>query len=364
MQNALANPYFKINSVAVIGNYLPRQCGIATFTTDLVQALSSETTDRTCWAVAMNDKPEGYAYPGEVKFEINEKQLDEYRLAAEFLNINQADVVCLQHEYGIFGGPAGSHILKLLAELRIPVVTTLHTVLTEPSENYRKVMLRLAELSDRLVVMSHKARDILQGIYGIEGAKIAYIPHGIPDMPFVDPSYYKDQFGVLGKKVLLTFGLLSENKGIEYALEALPKVVERFPEAVYIVLGATHPHVLQTEGESYRLQLQQLVRNLNLEQQVIFQNRFVTLEELCEYLAAADVYITPYIGEAQITSGTLAYAMGTGKPVVSTPYWYAQEMLEDGRGHVVPFKDPESLSEVLIRLLGDDTERHLLRKRA
>jgi glycosyltransferase involved in cell wall biosynthesis len=364
MQNALTNPYPRITSVAVIGNYLPRQCGIATFTADLVQALSSETSDRACWAIAMNDRPEGYAYPEEVRFEINEKQLDEYRLAAEFLNIHQADVVCLQHEYGIFGGPGGSHILKLLSELRIPVVTTLHTVLTEPSEEYRKVMLRLAELSDRLVVMSHKAEDILKGVYGVDGARIAFIPHGIPDMPFVDASYYKDQFGVLGKKVLLTFGLLSQAKGIEYALEALPKVVERFPETVYIVLGATHPHVLEAEGETYRLRLQQLVRNLKLDQQVIFQNRFVMLEELCEYLAAADVYITPYIGEAQITSGTLAYAMGTGKPVVSTPYWYAEEMLADGRGYLVPFKDPEAVSKVLIRLLEDDTERHLVRKRA
>jgi glycosyltransferase involved in cell wall biosynthesis len=278
MQNSSTNPYAKISTVAVIGNYLPRQCGIATFTTDLVQALSAEIADRTCWAIAMNDRPKGYAYPDEVRFEVNEKQLDEYRLAAEFLNINKADVVSLQHEYGTFGGPAGSHILKLLAELRMPVVTTLHTVLTEPSEEYRKVMLRLAELSDRLVVMSHKAGDILQRVYGLDAGKIAFIPHGIPDMPFVDPSYYKDQFGVLGKKVLLTFGLLSQNKGIEYALEALPKVVERFPEAVYIVLGATHPHVLETEGETYRLRLQQLMRNLRLEQQVIFQNRFVTTQ--------------------------------------------------------------------------------------
>ncbi|MCK9506272.1 MAG: glycosyltransferase family 4 protein [Porticoccaceae bacterium] len=270
----------------------------------------------------------------------------------------------MQHEYGIFGGPAGSHILKLLAELRTPVVTTLHTVLTEPNEEYRKVMLRLAELSDYLVVMSHKAINILQSVYAIDPSKIRHIPHGIPDIPFVDPCYYKEQFGVLDKRVLLTFGLLSENKGIEYALQALPKVVEKFPDITYIVLGATHPHVLRTEGENYRLRLQQLVRKLKLEQHVIFQNRFVTLNELCDYLAATDIYITPYISEAQITSGTLAYAMGTGKPIVSTPYWYAEEMLADDRGVLVPFRDPDQLADALLRLLENDVERHSMRKKA
>lgn len=364
MPSIVTNPYAEISTVAVIGNYSPRQCGIATFTTDLVQALSEGLVDRACWAVAMNDRPEGYTYPDKVRFEINQKQLSEYRLAAEFININQADVVCLQHEYGIFGGPAGGHILKLLAELRMPVVATLHTVLTEPGNDCLTVMKRLAELSDRLVVMSHKAVDILKTVYKIDPGKISFIPHGIPDMPFVDPNYYKDQFGVMGKKVLLTFGLLSKNKGIEYALQALPKVVKRYPDIAYIVLGATHPHVLNAEGESYRLSLQQLVRKLKLEKHVIFRNRFVTLEELCEYLAAADVYITPYIGEAQITSGTLAYAMGTGKPVISTPYWYAEEMLAEGRGRLVPFKDSEVMGDALIDILGNDTKRHTMRSRA
>jgi glycosyltransferase involved in cell wall biosynthesis len=364
MPSLVINPYSEINSVAVIGNYVPRQCGIATFTTDLVQALSAESAERSCWAIAMNDRPEGYAYPNKVRFEINQKHLSEYRLAAEYLNINKADVVCLQHEYGIFGGPAGSHILKLLAALRMPVVTTLHTVLTEPADEYRTAMKRLAELSDRLVVISSTATETLQTVYGINPAKISYIPHGIPDMPFVDPNYYKDQFGVMGKKVLLTFGLLSQNKGIEYAIKALPKVVERFPDTTYIILGATHPHVVKADGESYRLGLQQLVRKLNLEQHVIFINRFVTLEELCEYLAATDVYITPYVSEAQVSSGTLAYAMGTGNPIVSTPYHYAKEMLADGRGTLVPFKDPAAMSDALIDILGDDQKRHTMRKRA
>ncbi|MBN1379475.1 MAG: glycosyltransferase family 4 protein [Gammaproteobacteria bacterium] len=364
MPSLVINPYSEINSVAVIGNYVPRQCGIATFTADLVQALSAESTERACWTIAMNDQPEGYAYPNKVRFEINQKQLSEYRLAAEFLNINKADVVCLQHEYGIFGGPAGSHILKLLAALRMPVVTTLHTVLTKPADEYRTATKRLAELSDRLVVMSSTATETLHKVYGIDPAKISYIPHGIPDMPFVDPNYYKDQFDVTGKKLLLTFGLLSENKGIEYAIQALPKVIKKFPDIVYIILGATHPHVLKADGESYRLGLQQLVRKLNLEQHVIFKNRFVTLEELCEYLAATDVYITPYVGEAQVTSGTLAYAMGTGNPVVSTPYRYAVEMLAEGRGRLVPFKDPDAMADALIDILENDNERNAMRKLA
>lgn len=245
MPSLVAKPYADIDSVAVIGNYVPRQCGIATFTADLVQSLSAESTDETCWAVAMNGRPEGYLYPDKVRFEINQKKLHEYRLAAEFLKINKADVVCLQHEFGIFGGPAGSHILKLLAALRMPVVTTLHTVLTEPGEEYRKATMRLAELSDRLVVMSREAIDTLQRVYGVDPRKISFVPQGIPDMPFADPNYYKDQFDVAGRKVLLTFGLLSENKGIEYALRSLPKVIERFPDVVYIVLGVTHPNVVK-----------------------------------------------------------------------------------------------------------------------
>ncbi|SMF48476.1 Glycosyltransferase involved in cell wall bisynthesis [Alteromonadaceae bacterium Bs31] len=353
-----------IKSIVLIGNYLPRRCGIATFTADLEQALSGHSTDYECWAVAMNDRPEGYAYPDKIRFEINQKLLRDYSLAAEFLNINNVDVVCVQHEYGIFGGPAGSHILKLLADLRKPIVTTLHTVLAEPEDEYRAVMMRLAGLSDRLIVMSQKAIDLLQTVYGIDPRKICYIPHGIPDMPFVDPSYYKEKFGVLGKKMLLTFGLLSQNKGIEYALQALPRVIEQFPDIAYIVLGATHPQVLKNEGEAYRLGLQQQVQKLHLEKHVFFQNRFVSLKELTEYLSAADIYITPYDDPAQITSGTLAYAMGTGKPVVSTPYWYAEEMLAEGRGKLVPFKDADAMGDALIDLLANDEKRHSIRKNA
>jgi len=356
--------YEGISSVAVIGNYLPRQCGIATFTTDLVETLSAEAPDIDCWAVAMNDKPDGYAYPEKVRFLINQNKLTDYSMASEFLNINQIDIVCVQHEYGIFGGSAGSHLLKLLGNLRMPVVTTLHTVLKDPAPEYREAMLRLSDLSDKLIVMSWKAFDFLKDIYAVPEEKIAFIHHGIPDTPFIDPNFYKDKFGVEGKKVLLTFGLLSPNKGIENVLQALPSIIKRHPDITYIILGATHPHILRTHGEEYRISLQQLVRKLNISDHVIFQNRFVDLKELCEFLGAADIYVTPYLEEAQITSGTLVYAMGAGKAIISTPYWYATEMLAEGRGRIVPFKNPEAIAEQMNDLLDNEVIRNKIRKKA
>jgi glycosyltransferase involved in cell wall biosynthesis len=356
--------YTGIDSVAVIGNYLPRQCGIATFTTDLVEGISAEAPDINCWAAVVNDKPEGYAYPDKVRFEINQNKLSDYRTAAQFLNISQMDIVCVQHEYGIFGGPAGSHLLKLLGDLRMPVVTTLHTVLKDPAPEYRAVMGKLSDLSDKLVVMSHKASDFLKDIYKVPEEKIVFIHHGIPDTPFIDSSFYKDKFGVEGKKVLLTFGLLSPNKGIENVLQALPAIISKHPDVTYIILGATHPHILKTHGDAYRIMLQQLVRRLDIGGQVIFQNRFVELKELCEFLGIADIYVTPYLEEAQITSGTLAYAMGTGKAIVSTPYWYATEMLAEGRGCIVPFNNPGAIAERIIDLLDNDVARHAMRKKA
>jgi glycosyltransferase involved in cell wall biosynthesis len=358
------NYYEGIHSVAVIGNYLPRLCGIATFTTDLVEGLSAEAPDINCWAAAMNDKPEGYPYPDKVRFEINQNKLSDYRTASQFLNISQTEIVCVQHEYGIFGGPAGSHLLKLLGDLRMPVVTTLHTVLKDPPPEYRAVMGKLSDLSDKLVVMSHKAVDFLKDIYTVPEDKIAFIHHGIPDTPFMDSSFNKDKFGVEGKKVLLTFGLLSPNKGIENVLQALPAIINKHPDVAYIILGATHPHILKSHGDAYRIMLQQLVRKLDIGEQVIFQNRFVELKELCEFLGIADIYVTPYLEEAQITSGTLAYAMGTGKAIISTPYWYATEMLADGRGSIVPFNTPGAIAERIINLLDNDVARHAMRKKA
>ncbi len=350
--------------IAFIGNYLPRQCGIATFTTDLCEAIAAEYSGTTCIALPVNDTEAGYAYPPRVRFEITEKDIDSYRRAADFLNINNVDLVSLQFEYGIFGGRAGSHVLALLRELRMPIVTTLHTILRDPNCDQRRVLEEVASLSDRVVVMSDCGAEFLQEIYRVPAEKIDVIPHGIPDVPFVDPSFHKDLFGVEGKLVLLSFGLLSANKGIENVIAALPAVVERYPNVVYLILGATHPHVIQHEGETYRLSLQWLTQEKGVEGNVIFYNRFVSLEELIEFIGAADIYITPYLNAQQIVSGTLAYTLGAGKAVISTPYWYAEEMLADGRGALVPFKDPAALADQVIDLLSNEAKRHAMRKRA
>lgn len=350
---------------ACVGTYVPRQCGIATFTHDLCEAICEESNDpKACQAIALNDIESGYAYPGRVRFEIRQEEAADYRLAADFANIRNVDVFLAQHEFGIYGGAAGSHLLGMLRDLSVPVVTTMHTVLRTPESTYRKVTSRLVGLSDRIVVMAERAVDILREVYEVPREKIALIPHGIPDMPFVDPAFYKDQFGVEGRKVLLTFGLLSPGKGIEHAIRALPAIVRRHPEVVYIVLGATHPHVKRTRGEEYRHELQRLAEDLGVLEHVLFQNRYVELDELCEFLGAADVYLTPYLGEEQIVSGTLAYALGAGKAVVSTPYWYAQEMLAEDRGRLVPFGDSDAISREVISLLDHEVERQAMRKRA
>jgi len=353
-----------IKRIAFVGSYQPRQCGIATFTTDLSEAIAAAFEETSCIALPVNDNEDGYPYPPRVRFELAEKDIRSYRRAADFLNINNVDIVCLQHEYGIYGGRAGGHILALLQELRMPIVTTLHTILKDPNPDQLRVLKNVAALSDRLVVMSERGVAFLREIYGVSAEKIDLIPHGIPNVPFVDPSFHKDLFGVEGKIVLLSFGLLSANKGIENVISALPAVLARHPNVVYIILGATHPHVLLHEGETYRLSLQWLAQEKGVEGQVIFYNRFVSLEELIEFISAADIYITPYLNAAQITSGTLAYTLGAGKAVISTPYWYAEEMLAEERGVLVPFNDPGALSEKVIDLLDNESKRHAMRKRA
>ena len=354
----------RIRTIAFVGDHLPRKCGIATFTTDLRAAVAEMYPHTHCFAVSVNDIPDGYEYPEEVRFEIEEQDLASYLRAADFLNISNVDTVCLQHEFGIFGGPAGGHILALLRELRMPVVTTLHTVLSEPGPDQLRVMEGLISLSTRLVVMAERGRQMLQKIYHAPTAKIDLIPHGIHDVGFVDPTYFKDQFGVEGRVVLLTFGLLSPNKGIENVLNALPGILAEFPEVVYIVLGATHPNELRHHGEAYRVSLEILARKNQVEKNVIFYNQFVDLESLKEFIGAADLYITPYLHEAQSTSGTLAYAFGAGKAVVSTPYWHAAELLAEDRGVLVPFGDAEAIAREVVALLEDETRRHAMRKNA
>ncbi len=353
-----------IKRIAVIGDHLPRQCGIATFTADLCDALAAQFPKTQVFAAPVNDTDTGYDYPPRVRFEIAQDDLSSYRRAADFLNINNVDVVCVQHEYGIYGGKAGSHILALLNELRMPVVTTLHTILETPDLNQQKVMEELLRLSDRMVVMSHRGVKFLQEIYHVPLNKIQMIHHGTPDVPFVDSSFHKDRFGVEGKVVLLTFGLLSPSKGIEWMIEGLPAILERYPNLVYIVLGATHPNVLKKDGELYRLQLERMAKDLGVDRNVVFHNRFVDLEELVEFIGAADLYVTPYLNREQICSGTLAYTLAAGKAVVSTPYWYAEELLAEGRGVLVPFRDSQSLAGRVIELLGGEADRHAIRKRA
>ena len=358
------NETAKVRKIAFVGDHLPRKCGIATFSSDLLAAVTNAHAQNHCFSVSVNDIKEGYEYPEVVRFEIEEQDLSSYLRAADFLNISNVEIVCLQHEFGIFGGPAGSHILAFLRELRMPVVTTLHTILQEPQADQRRVMQELISLSTRLVVMTERGRRMLQNIYNAPPAKTDLIAHGIPDMGFVDPSYFKDQFDVEGKIVLLTFGLLSPNKGIEHVLSALPSILAEFPDVVYIVLGATHPNELREHGEVYRLSLEILAKKNKVEGNVIFYNRFVDLENLKEFIGAADLYVTPYLNEAQTTSGTLAYAFGAGKAVVSTPYWHAAELLAEDRGVLVPFGDAQAIAREVTGLLRDDTRRHAIRKKA
>jgi glycosyltransferase involved in cell wall biosynthesis len=352
------------NRIAVVGNYLPRRCGIATFTTDLCDALHAEYATTELLALPVNDTEEGYAYPARVRFELSEDNLASYRQAADFLNFSNIDLVCLQHEYGIFGGPAGSHILELLRRLRMPFATTLHTVLREPNPDQRRVLEEIAALSDRLIVMSRQSSEILQEVFHVPAEKIDLIPHGIPDLPFTDPSFYKDGFGTEGKEVLLTFGLLSPNKGVENVIKALPQILARHSNVVYMVSGVTHPHILRREGDKYRHYLQNLAKELGVEANVIFRNRFVSPQEMVELIGAADIYITPYKHKAQVVSGTLAYALSAGKAIISTPYLHAIELLDDERGALVPFDDPGAIAAKTVELLDNDTAMHAMRKRA
>jgi len=344
-------------TVAFLCDFLPRKCGIATFTADLLGAIASQHPRCQCFAVPVTDIHGCYKYSDTVRFEIEEQELESYRRAAHFLNASKVDVVSVQHEFGIYGGPAGSHLLTLLRELQVPVVTTLHTVLHQPNDDQRRVMEELLERSTRLVVMTERGQAILEQTYRVPRTKIDLIPHGIPDVPFLPADTYKAQFGLDGKRVLLTFGLLSPNKGIEHVLEALSKIVAEFPDVVYVLLGATHPNEIRTNGERYRTALEQMVVQNKLQNHVFFANRFVDTEELSEFIGAADLYITPYLDEAQITSGTLAYAFGAGKAVISTPYWHAAELLSDSRGVLVPFHDPQAISTAVGALLRDDARR-------
>ncbi|NIA23404.1 MAG: glycosyltransferase, partial [Proteobacteria bacterium] len=351
------------NSVYFVGNYLPRKCGIATFTTDLSNAIAKHGRVKIN-VVAMNDTIDGYNYPDTVKFEIYQNDQLKYSEAGDFINIANPEIINLQHEFGIFGGPGGDYISILLKKLNMPIITTLHTILKKPNEEYMKSYHDLFKYSDRIVVLSKKALQMSKDIYGLGDDKVVYIPHGIPDIPFVDTSFYKDEFHLSGKKILITFGLINPGKGIEYVIKALPEVKKKFPNIVYIVLGATHPNIKKISGEEYRLSLKKLAEDLNVENNVLFLNKFISLEDLTKFLMASDIYITPYLNEEQVVSGTLAYALGAGKAIISTPYWYAVELLDDDRGKIVDFRDSNSIARAILEYLEDEVSMNLARKRA
>jgi len=353
-----------LRRIAVIGNSLPRRCGIATFTTDLQQAISTSRPNLETCIVAMTDHGQAYDYPAAVAFQIKDDNIEEYVRAADFLNAGRFDTVCLQHEFGIFGGEAGAHILVLLSRLTMPVVTTFHTVLAKPTANQRGVMERIVEASSKVVVMANKARELLRSVYHVPDDKIEILAHGIPDVAFVGPDAAKAELGFGGKSVILTFGLLSPNKGIEVMIDAMPSILKRRADAAYVVLGATHPNLVRDQGEAYRESLMARVRTLGVEDHVVFLDQFVDRATLLEFISMCDVYVTPYLNEAQMTSGTLAYSFGLGKPVVSTPYWHARELLADGRGVLVPFGNAEAIGSEIAELLTDDARRQAMCKRA
>jgi len=331
-------------SIAFLGDYPPRQCGIATFTYDLVTAIKNEYGNKKIQVLSMTNIPEGYKYNKDVTFEIRDNKLADFEQAADYINTNNIELLCIQHEFGIYGSSWGSNILLLLDKIKLPIVTTFHTIL-DKDIGQLATFSKLYQRSNRAVVMSYKAIDFIKKDF--DAKKVRYIPHGIPDFPFIEPSDYKVQLKVQGKKVILTFGLLSPNKGVEYMIDAMPKIVEKHADCIYIILGATHPEIIRQQGEAYRFNLQLKVKKLGIEDNVIFMNRYVSLEQLFKYICVSDIYVTPYLDEKQITSGTLAYALGAGKLIISTPYWYAQELLADNKGKLVPFKDSNALAEAI-----------------
>ena len=353
--------------IAYIGTYPPRECGIGTFTMNLFKSMVMNNKivkdSIEGFVIAMNDHEQTYDYPEEVKLTIRQQHQRDYLSAVKFINLSGADLCILEHEFGIFGGQNGVYILPLLHRLEIPLVVTLHTIIKNPSYNEKAVLVEICKMANKIVVMSHKAIEFLTTIYNVDNRKIVYIEHGVPDIQF-NQYQSKKEINLENKKVLLTFGFISRNKGIETVIKALPKVIEKYPEVLYMVLGKTHPNVLRYSGEEYRTYLQHLVKSLNLSKHVFFLNEFIDQKELFKYLSSSDIYVTPYLNEAQITSGTLSYAVGVGSAVVSTPYWHATELLADGRGRLFNFNDSDGLSTILMELLDNPDVLKILRKKA
>jgi glycosyltransferase involved in cell wall biosynthesis len=353
----------QIRRIALIGNFQPRRCGIATFTTDTFNALTTRFPGLAVDVYAMNDAGASYDYPAAVTGTIEQNELASYLAAARAIEASGADAVWLQHEYGIFGGAAGDHILRLIEQVSAPLIVTLHTILDQPNADQRRVLDALLARAARVIVMAEKGREILARVYGAPAGKIVVLPHGIPDRELSDPAASKPLFGFEGRDVILTFGLLSPGKGIETIIKALPSVIERFPDALYVVVGATHPHLIAHEGERYREQLAAMAIELGVSDNIRWVNEFLETGPLLDYLAAADIYVTPYLNAQQITSGTLAYAVGLGVPVVSTPYVHAAELLANGHGTLVDFDDSAGFAAAISALLADDEGREALRRK-
>lgn len=351
--------------ITLIGTYPPRGCGIGTFTHNLVNAMTLDQgiAKESALVIAMDDQEQSYDYPPEVKLVIRQQQQPDYLQAARFINLSGSDVCILQHEFGIFGGQNGVFILPLLYRLEIPLIVTLHTVLQNPSYNEKAVLTEICKMAEKVIVMTKKAVEFLTEIYNVPPGKIALIGHGVPAFDF-SHELAKKEYKLTGKNVLLTFGLLSRNKGIETVIKSMPAVVAQFPDTVYIVLGKTHPAVVRSSGEEYRVWLLRLTKSLGLDKHVLFLNEFIDEKELFQYLRAADIYITPYVNKAQITSGTLSYAIGAGTATLSTPYWHAEELLADGRGRLFDFNDDKALSGIILDLLAHPEKLRQLRSTA
>jgi glycosyltransferase involved in cell wall biosynthesis len=359
----LGRPAAPVRSIALIGSYPPRRCGIATFTADVYEALRQARPDATCEVYALTDIEGAYEYRSEVACEIGQNDIRDYLAAADRLNATRPDLICVQHEFGIFGGLAGEHLLKLLGATDRPVVTTLHTILETPDDDQRRVFAKLLARSARVVVMAERGREILRRVWAVPAEKILFVPHGAPDRELGATQPFKEALGYGGRDLLFTFGLLSPGKGIETVIRALPRIVAERPNVIYAVLGATHPHLKVQEGENYRHSLVKLAGELGVENHVRLTDVYADTPCLVKHLQAADIYVTPYLNAQQITSGTLAYAAALGRPIVSTPYWHAEELLADGHGRLIPFGSSDAIADEVIDLLTHPDVREALGRR-
>lgn len=351
-------------SVAFVSTYPPRECGIATYTKDLVDAISRLYVVKGPAVLAINDKGSHYNYDSEVEFQIARERVESYVEAAEYVNDSDIDIVNLQHEFGLFGGVWGEHVLSFLEKLEKPIITTLHTVLLEPEPDARRVLEGILQHSDRVIVMARVGIQILEHLYETLADKVRYIPHGCPNVPFISSETIKSKIGLTGRTVLSTFGFLSRGKGIEYAIQALPPIVKKEPRILYLVIGETHPEVRKQEGETYRKQLVHLVKSLGIGKNVKFVDKFLPKKELIRYLQATDIYVIPYPNREQISSGTLLYAMSTGKAIVTTPFLQAEEVISDGCAMECEFENPSSITNCIKTLLQQDHVHRRLAEKA